>query len=467
MFKKIIYAVILYSLSAYCFSQEIEGSWTGSLNVMGNNLRIAFNIEKNGAEYTSKMDSPDQGAFALPTTKTTFSDSLLEITATQLGIIYQGKLDGDSISGKFTQSSVSFPLVLKKTEKLAEPKRPQTPEPPYSYTVEEVIIENKTDSVSLSGTLTLPDCTEKVPVVVLIAGSGPNDRDENILGHKPFLVIADHLTKNGIAVLRYDKRGVGKSSGDYARATTLNFANDVKSVMAYLEKRPEINKNKIGLIGHSEGGIIAPIVAAGNKKVAFIVSMAGTGVKGIDVIMYQNEIAMKQQNMEPKNIEELQKINREIFESLKEWKNTDQNRTDLRDKLHFMWNKTPLLIRMKMNKDQFIRNNFNTLSSPWFRTFLHLYPAEYLRKVACPVLILNGEKDMQVVAPKNPESIKQALEKGGNFRSEVKIYPSLNHLFQECETGYFDEYGKIEQTISPEVLSHITNWIKKQQSKSF
>lgn len=462
MFKKFIYTLCIFAVSVNALSQEIEGNWLGTLNIMGNKLRVGFNIEKLDSLFVSTMDSPDQGAFGLPTTKTSFINNKLEITASQLGIQYQGILEEDSISGTFTQAGVSFPLVLRKTEKPAAPNRPQTPQAPFPYKTEEVTIENSLDSVTLSGTLTLPESEDQSAAVILIAGSGRNDRDETILGHKPFLVLADHLTRNGIAVLRYDKRGVGESTGYYSRATTFDFANDVKVLLEYLANRPEINPAKIGLIGHSEGGIIAPIVAAEtDDKVAFIVSMAGTGTKGLDIILYQNEVAMRQQNMEPENIDEMQALNREIFESLKDWENTENNRTELRDKLTFMWNKTPLLIQMKMNKEQFIHTNFNTLISPWYREFLHLDPTQYLNQVRCPVLILNGEKDTQVPAPENPEAIKKALEEGGNYRSEMKIYPLLNHLFQESETGLANEYTTIEQTLSPELLEDITTWINR------
>ena len=346
------------------------------------------------------MDSPDQGAFELPTSKTVFNYNIIEITATQLGINYTGTLEADSISGNFTQGGISVPLILKRALKPTLPKRPQTPEPPFPYKTEEVVVQNPKDSLTLAGTLTLPEDKGKIPAVILIAGSGPNDRDETILGHKPFLVLADHLSKNGIAVLRYDKRGVGKSTGNYSRATTYDFAKDVKTLHKWLAKRSEIDNTNIGLIGHSEGGIIASIVADKISNIAFIVSMAGTGLKGIDVVMYQNKLAMKQQNMEPENIEELQKINREIFESLKDWKNSENNRTELRDKLNTMWNKMPLLTRMKLNKEQYIRNNFNTMTAPWYSTFLHLDPTVYLRKVDALFLSLTEKKTHKWLLPK-------------------------------------------------------------------
>ena len=458
--KKPIFFLILFLISTNIFSQEITGNWLGALDIMGNKLRIGFNIEKTDTVYKTKMDSPDQGAFGLPTSKTTFANDTLKIDASGLGISYTGALQGDSINGTFAQGGLQLPLILKRTEKPTL-NRPQEPQPPFPYKTEDVVFQNKKAKIDLAGTLTLPDSAGMFPAVILVHGSGPHDRDETILGHKPFLVLADYLTKNGIAVLRYDKRGVGQSKGDFATAITDDFADDAAAAVAFLRTRNEIDKKRIGIIGHSEGGIIAPMAAASNRNIAFIVLMAAPGIKGIDIIMAQNEKAMKQQNMEPENIEKLQKINREIFESLADWQGTEADRTALRDKLNLLWDKMPLLVKLRMNKDQYIRGNFNAMIRPWYRNSLQLNPETYLTKVSCPVFAINGEKDTQVIASDNLNAIKKALEKGKNYRSETKTYPNLNHLFQHGETGQVDEYGKIEQTISEEVLEDVVNWIKK------
>ena len=458
--KKNILITLLFFFSVSVFSQKITGNWLGTLDIMGNKLRIGFHIEKTDTEYKTKIDSPDQGAFGLPTTQTTFANDTLKIDASGLGISYTGALQGDSIHGTFAQSGLQLSLVLKKTEKPAF-NRPQEPQPPFPYKTEEVVFQNKKARIDLAGTITLPDSAGTFPAVILVHGSGPHDRNETILGHKPFFVLADYLTKNGIAVLRYDKRGVGESKGDFATALTSDFADDAAAAVDFLRTRKEIDKKCIGIIGHSEGGIIAPMVAASNRNIAFIVLMAAPGIKGIDIIMAQNENAMKRQNMEPENIETLQKINREIFESLADWEGTETNRTILRDNLNRLWEKLPLLVRLKMNKDQYIRNNFNAIIRPWYRNSLQINPETYLTKVSCPVFAINGEKDTQVIALNNLTTIKKALKKGKNYRYETKTYPNLNHLFQTCETGEADEYGRIEQTISEEVLGDITSWIKR------
>ena len=458
--KKNILITLLLLFSVSVFSQEITGNWLGTLDIMGNKLRVGFNIEKTDTMYKTKMDSPDQGAFGLPTNKTSFANDTLKIDASGLGISYIGTLQGDSISGTFVQSGLQLPLMLKKTEKPVL-NRPQEPQPPFPYKTEEVVFQNKKAKIDLAGTLTLPDSAGTFPAVILVHGSGPQDRDETILGHKPFLVLADYLTQNGIAVFRYDKRGVGQSKGDFATALTTDFADDAAAAVAFLRTRNEIDKKRIGIIGHSEGGIIAPMVAATDRNIAFIVLMAAPGIKGIDIIMAQNENAMKLQNMEPKNVETLQKINREMFEGLVDWQGTETNRTILRDNLNRLWEKLPLLVKLKMNKDSYIRANFNAMIRPWYRNFLQLNPKTHLTKVSCPVFALNGEKDTQVNASDNLNAIKKALEKGKNYRYETKMYPNLNHLFQICETGEADEYGRIEQTISEEVLEDIGNWLKK------
>lgn len=464
--RKFIFLSLLLIASQTAFSQDISGKWLGSLDIMGNKLRIGFTIEKKDTIYISKMDSPDQGAFDLPTNRTIFAHPKLEIIASGLGINYEGIFEGDSINGTFKQGGMSFPLILKRNEKPLL-NRPQEPKPPFSYKSEEVTFENKKDKITLAGTLTMPDSDGTFPAVILIAGSGPQDRDENILGHKPFLVIADYLTKNGFAVLRYDKRGVGSSKGDFKLATINDFTADAEAAINFLKSNSRIDNKQIGVIGHSEGGIVASILAANSKKhISFVVLMASPGISGIDIVMKQNEVSMQQSEMEVENIERIQKMNREMFESLLYWENTEINRTDLRDRLEQLWNQLPILVKLQQKKDAFIRNQFNAMILPGYRSFLKSQPDKFIQKISVPVLAINGEKDFQVDSKDNLSAIKNALEKGRNFKYEIKSYPNLNHLFQECETGLANEYGIIEQTFSPQVLEDILNWLKKQTSQN-
>jgi pimeloyl-ACP methyl ester carboxylesterase len=460
--NKAVFYIFLFLLTGNLYSQEIIGSWTGSLKIQETSLRLVFNVSMKDSVLISTFDSPDQGAFGLPTTRTTYSESdkKLEIIASGLGIFYRGILDNDSIVGTFNQSGIPFPLTLRKTiEEVVH--KPQTPIEPLPYISEEVTIPDKSQNkVSLSGTLTLPDSTGIFPAIILIAGSGPNDRDETIFGHKPFYLLSDYLTRNGFAVLRYDKRGVGKSTGDYSKATISDFVTDASNALEYLKSRKEIDSSKIGMLGHSEGGIIAPMVASKSSDVKFLVLLAAPGTKGIEIVLDQNENSLKHQGIEPETINRLQLTNREIFESLLVWTGSENDRTALRDRLSYLWEQLPILIKLKLEKEPYLRAQFNAMITPGYRSFLATDPKDYLSLVSCPVFAINGENDVQVPALKNLEAIKHHIQKGGNYKVETKSYPMLNHLFQESITGQPDEYAKIDQTISPQVLSDITNWIK-------
>lgn len=460
--NKTVLSLLFLFVVISLFSQDITGSWRGSLEVQGNKLRVVFHIKMNDTILTTKMDSPDQGAFGLPTTRTSFKEHKLEIVATGLGLYYNGTLENDTIKGFLHQGGLPFPLLLIH-EEAPQFNRPQTPAAPLPYLSEEItFITDKKENRALAATLTLPDSTGLFPAVVLIAGSGPNDRDETLFGHKPFFVISDVLTRGGFAVLRYDKRGVGGSTGDYSKATIQHFAEDAHAAVEYLRQRREIDRSYIGLLGHSEGGIIAPMVAATDKEIGFIVMMAGPGTRGIEVVMDQNDHSMRRQGMEPETIDKLQQINRALFESLLEWDGSENDRTALRDKLSSSWEQLPLLTRLKLEKEPFLRSQFNAMITPGYRSFLALDPVQFIEKVTCPVLAINGENDTQVPAMKNLAAIKKALERGVNNRGKTKSYPGLNHLFQESITGEMNEYATTAQTISPEVLSDILNWMKEQ-----
>ena len=462
--NKAVFYIFLFLLTGNLYSQEIIGSWTGNLKIQETSLRLVFNVSMKDSVLISTFDSPDQGAFGLPTTRTTYSESdkKLEIIASGLGIFYRGIIENDSIVGTFNQGGIPFPLTLRKTIKEVVHK-PQTPIEPLPYISEEVTIsDNSQNKVSLSGTLTLPDSTGIFPAIILIAGSGPNDRDETIFGHKPFYLLSDYLTRNGFAVLRYDKRGVGKSTGDYSKATISDFVTDASTALEYLKSRKEIDSSKIGMLGHSEGGIIAPMVASKSSDVKFMVLLAAPGTKGIEIVLDQNENSLKHQGIEPETINRLQLTNREIFESLLVWTGSENDRTALRDRLSYLWEQLPILIKLKLEKEPYLRAQFNAMITPGYRSFLATDPKDYLSLVSCPVLAINGENDVQVPALKNLEAIKHHIQKGGNYKVETKSYPLLNHLFQESITGQPDEYGKIDQTISPQVLSDITNWVKNQ-----
>jgi len=450
---------VLTTLSMY--GQDITGEWNGSLSVQGIQLRLVFNISKSDKGYTSTMDSPDQGAKGIPVTSTTFENSTLKLEVTNARIAYTGDLKDNSIVGTFKQGGQSFPMNLsrEKIEKKAI-VRPQEPIKPYPYYSEEITFENTKDKITLAGTLTLPKKEGNFPVVILITGSGPQNRAEELLGHKPFLVLSDHLTKNGIAVLRFDDRGTAESKGDFKTATSLDFASDVESAIKYLQTRKEINNKKIGLIGHSEGGIIAPMVTGKSKDISFIVLLAGTGISGDQLLLLQQELIGKATGVSDDELQKAKVINKGAFDIVAKSNNSETLKTDLTNYIKQALKDTPESERpMGMSEDDFVKLQVDQLTSPWMQYFIKYNPAIILEKVKCPVLALNGEKDLQVPPKVNLEAIKKGLEKGGNKKVTIKELPNLNHLFQECETGSPEEYAKIEQTFSPTALTEITNWI--------
>lgn len=445
-------------------AQDITGQWNGVLKVQGIQLRVLFNVTQTENGFSSTMDSPDQGAKGIPVSNTTFENPKVKFEVTNAGIEYDGELSGDEIIGTFKQGGQAFPMNLsRKAIEKEIVKRPQVPVKPYPYFSEDVVFENTKANVSLAGTLTLPKKDGIFPAVILITGSGPQNRDEELLGHKPFLIISDYLTRNGIAVLRYDDRGVGQSTGDFKIATSADLATDVESAIAYLKSRKEIKKNRIGLIGHSEGGLIAPIVASKSKDVNFIVLLAGTGIQGDKLLLLQQELIAKANGVSKAEIEKTIRNNSKVFEMVVKSNDNQKLKTDLTVLINGLLENEPNAeIPTGMTKEEFISEQVNQISSPWMVYFMKFNPATTLEKVKCPVLAVNGEKDLQVPPKENLTAIKNALEKGGNKNVTTKEFPNLNHLFQESETGSPNEYGTIEQTFSPIVLEEITQWIKKQ-----
>jgi len=340
--------------------------------------------------------------------------------------------------------------------------RPQEPKAPFNYNSEEVIFTNaKAENIKLAGTLTLPKNVKKPPVAILINGSGAHDRDCNIMGHKPFLVIADYLTTNGIAVLRFDERGTAKSEGNYSKATTFDLASDVEAGITYLKTRKDINNKKIGLIGHSEGGAIAPIIASKSKNVKFIVLMAGPGVRGDKIMYTQNEKILPLYGYSDEALEIQLELNSTFYNIILEEENNNINtKIDEYIENYLTENKdskTLPYILNETNKKQFGK----IYANPWLREFIRFNPKPFLIKTKCPVLAINGDKDLQVLSKLNLNAIESALKTAKNKDVTIKEFKSLSHLFQTAETGMPNEYGTIEETIAPQVLETIKDWILK------
>lgn len=342
-----------------------------------------------------------------------------------------------------------------------KPNRPQTPQPPYPYETEDLTFENKAEGFSLAGTLTYPKDKKKLPAVILLTGSGAQNRDEELFEHKPFHVIADHLTRQGIAVLRFDDRGFGESGGDILNATTQSFATDAQSAINYLKTRPEIDSKKIGLIGHSEGGNVAFITAGMNQKdVAFVVSLAAMGETGKQTLMRQNEVLSKARGMSDQDWQKRAIALQNEYALLMQDKTIEELKADAQaDALK----KIPEEMRTNPETLRKVETAINNQITPWLVNFIKYDPSIDLAKVKCPVLALNGDKDTQVEANTNTSIIASTLTKAGNKKAEAKIYPSLNHFFQTAKTGMVSEYGEIEETIDPQVLNDITLWIKKKK----
>ena len=448
------------ALSSSLSAQDISGAWHGKLSLPTGSLTIVFHISQTEQDvYVTTLDSPDQGANGIKTQTTSFNDSTLIIQIPVIHASYKGKLNSDNtINGTFTQG-MPLPLNLKKGE-ASRPKRPQEPQPPFPYRSEEVTVRNERDEINLAGTLTLPEKGTKFPAVVMVTGSGAQNRDEEIMGHKPFFVIADYLTRNGIAVLRCDDRGTAASQGTHATATNEDFATDTEAMVNYLRSRKEINAKKIGIIGHSAGGIIAFIVAKKAPSIAFVVSLAGAGVRGDSLMLKQVELISKSQGMPDAVWQGMKPSIRNRYAILQQ---TDKTPEELQKELYADVTKTMSPEQLKdLNTIQQLSAQISSMTSPWYLHFMRYDPAQDLKKLKCPVLALNGEKDIQVDAAMNLAAIQERITGNGNKNVTVKAYPNLNHLFQTCEKGTLAEYGQLEETINPEVLKDIIEWIRKQ-----
>lgn len=460
MKKLLILLLVSYSFST--FGQDLTGGWTGILKIQGTELPLIFNFTKTATGYTATMDSPKQSAKGIPADAVTFSDQKLTINVKAAGIKYAGDWkSATEITGTFSQGAFSAPLNL--TKGVVELVRPQEPKKPYSYYTEDVAFINEKEKIGLAGTLSLPQKEGKFPAVILISGSGQQNRDSEILGHKPFLVIADYLTKNGFAVLRYDDRGVGASKGDPTLSTSADFANDAAAAIAYLKTRKEIDSKKIGIIGHSEGGTIAPMLAAADKNIAFIVLLAGTGVAGDILLVDQNFQVGKVSGMTEEQLAAAKITNQEIYDIVKGTGTLSEVKQNLT--VYFQNESAQVPPNEKPSQEELdasIKNNVNSIAAPWFRYFISYDPKDNLKKVKCPVLVLNGEKDIQVSAQLNTEAIAKALKEGGNKKVKVQLFPQLNHLFQHCKTCTVAEYSEIEETFAPEVLKTMSDWMQDQ-----
>ena len=399
---------VLALAATQSFGQQISGPWTGQLDLGVQKLTIVLHFDKDASgKDVCTMDSPDQSAKGIPATLNFISADSVNIAVPSIGMTYVGKLNEGELKGTFSQMGMDLPLDMKPGE--VKHNRPQHPVEPYPYQTKEIAFQNEAANAWFAGTLVYPEGYkegDKVPVLIMVTGSGAENRDEEVFDHKPFLVIADYLARHGVASLRFDDRGVGKSTGSMEGATTKDFADDVLAGIEMLRGLKQFSK--VGVLGHSEGGSVAFMLGA-KQKVDFIISMAGVGAKGDTALTAQ------------------------------------ANRT-----YELMG------VPMQVNVAQY-RAQVAQLNSPWLNYFLDYDPIPDIQGTRCPVFAINGDKDVQVVSSLNLKGIEKALSK--NKKNLVKEYPGLNHLFQHCTTGLPTEYAGIEETISEEVLGDIATWI--------
>ncbi|HET9430048.1 MAG TPA: alpha/beta fold hydrolase [Chitinophagaceae bacterium] len=447
------------------YNPKFTGTWEGKLNV-GVELRLVFHIEPDGkGGYNSTADSPDQSAYGIPCSNTSVKGDALKIEMNSLSAEFSGLMTNDStIDGIFTQGR-EFPLQLKKVEKVSERKRPQTPQPPFPYKTEEIEYSNKSKSLSFGATLTIPNGKGPYPSAILITGSGPQNRDEELFGHKPFAVLADHLTRNGYLVLRADDRGTGKSTGKFNSATSADFTDDVIAALDYLATRPEVNRKKMGLIGHSEGGMIAPIVASRRKDIDFIVLLAAPGIKTIDLMTEQNEAILESAGMSDSAVKVYSPLYRHMINQVLQSRDTIAATVALKNSLDQWVDSTDprfvneLGLTLAESRESMAKGISEAMSLPWFKYFLAFDPAPYLQKLSAKVLAINGDKDLQVISKSNLAGIETALKKSKSKIHATKEMNGLNHLFQTCKKCNLEEYGQLEETISPLALQTITDWL--------
>ncbi len=458
-------ACMAISLTAGAQS-KLQGNWEGEMNI-GQKVRLVFKVKEADGKLSATMDSPDQGVTGIAVANTTMNADSVLFDLSNAGIQYTGLLSGDEIQGVWKQAGRKFPLVMKRTDKPTELVRPQTPKPPFDYLSEDVSFKNADGSISYGATITIPRGGKSYPAVLLVSGSGPQNRDEELMGHKPFAVIADYLTKKGYIVLRVDDRGVGQTTGNRKKATSEDFAKDANAAIDYLKTRKEVSQKKIGIMGHSEGGLIAPMVASERKDIDFVILMAGPGVKIYELMEDQSAEMMRIAGVTEPVVAEYRKLYRGIEQVIITSKSGEEAQTRMHDVIT-AWKSTASKDAIEVvdindfeKEKKFIADFMGLYHDAWFNYFLKYDPQPTLQKLTCKVLALNGEKDMQVLSKSNLEGIRQALAKSKTKNYEVKELPGLNHLFQRCNTCSPQEYGTLKETISENALKAVSDWLDK------
>ena len=481
--KRAILTAVLLSFSVLPAQESADllvGDWQGALEVQGMKLRIALHVARGDDGYLATIDSLDQGAKGIEVDELTMVDGEVVFSVDRIRGRYEGQLvsgDVPEIRGTWSQGGMQLSLVFLPQGEAEPLRRPQQPVEPYPYRSEDVAyhytIEDGVESfelgrsdaegaITLGGTLTLPDGDGPHPAAVLISGSGPQDRDETLLGHKPFLVLSDHLTRRGFAVLRYDDRGVDESTGDFSAATSEDLAEDARAGLRYLRSRADIDPQRIGFIGHSEGGLIAPMIAAGDDaaQVAFVVMLAGPGVTGEEIVLHQSRLISRADGAADADLDVSAQLEKRLFEALRTIEDGEARRTAMEAMAREAWDELSEAARAEAGSLDNVLASIQRMDQPWMRFFATYDPAPALRRMRCPVLAMTGEKDLQVDPAQNHPVIRAAFEQGEHPDYTIVEMPGLNHLFQTCETGAPSEYQSIEETFAPAALERLSDWLE-------
>ncbi len=446
--------------------EGLDGTWKTTINRNGVDLRLILKIQTNDRGTIAHVDSPDTMNMNITVSNLTREDDQITYSIAAISGEFIGRLTTPTtIVGTWAvPNQDTLTITYTKTDdEISEPerKRPQVPTKPYGYRVQEITYENPlAPDVALAGTLTLPDGEGPFPAAILISGSGPQDRDETVFGHKPFLVLADHLTKHGIAVLRYDDRGTNQSTGDFSQANSADFATDANAALNYLLTRPEINHDSIGFIGHSEGGLIAPLAITDPKlgahpehPIAFMVMLAGPGTSSIQIVQSQNKLLGKSQGASDEDIAKGLVLNKKIIDAAMSAKSTEEASKNIRALFTDE-------VKESMNlNDANITSILTQFTSPWIRYFLTYDPAEHLPNINIPILALNGQLDLQVPSQENLDGLRAML--ADHPDATITELPNLNHMFQTAKTGAMGEYNDIEETFAPSAMNIISEWINE------
>lgn len=441
-------------------TSRFVGDWIGSLTIGGTDLRVVFHLRRGrNGELTGTMDSPDQGAAGISVGPIAIEADTLRLRVSSIAGAYAGVVSDSTgvIDGVWVQGGRRMPLVLERTERAPTVDRPQEPTPPFPYKSKSITFRNTEAGVTLRGTLTRPDTEGPVPGVVLVAGSGPSDRDATIMGHKPFLVLSDALTRRGLAVLRFDERGVGASGGQQEGATSADLAGDVTAAVQALAQERKVDGHNVGIIGHGEGGLIAPMVATMTDQVSFLVLLAAPGLPGRTILADQLDRRIRQQGATGRTRALQRGTQKRIFDVLQQ----DADSATIANRLR------KIMIQSRgISGEETIRQEIERLMDPWLRYFIAYDPRPVLQRLEVPVLALAGAKDQQVDPDAHQSAIAQALDADENPQVTVRTLEGLNHLFQTADTGAPEEYGRIKQTFSPKAIDVIVDWITAQGERS-